>query len=344
MHEKYPSLTVCIPIYNEEACLESVLPPIIAQCRELGWQLILVNDGSKDQSGKILNAKFNIPGVRILHHKVNRGYGGAIKTAIESATSDFVCTMDADGQHRIEDIAKLLNKQIATDADMVIGRRYQEMSISSYRNLGKWLIRSVAKMLMTMPILDLNSGMKLYQTRLAKRYLHLYPDGMSFSDIIALVFLSQKHLVVEEDIEVRPRASGTSTINSLTALQTVREILNTVVLFNPQRIFLPASIFITLTGTLWGLPMILQNKGVSTGALMGILGGLIIFVLGLLAEQLSFIRKYSIQYEPIKIQVQGASGAKPAKANVPVGLDDDSIRNTPESYVRQRDPVSTTLP
>lgn len=333
MDENCPSLTVCIPIYNEEACLESVLPPIITKCRELDWQLILVNDGSKDRSGAILKQKFNLPGVRILHHKVNRGYGGAIKTAIENAASDFVCTMDADGQHRIHDIDRLLEAQMATDADMVIGKRYQEMSIKSYRNLGKSLIRAVAKMLMTMPVQDLNSGMKLYNTRLAKRYIHLYPDGMSFSDVIALVFLSQKHLVIEEDIEVYPRASGISTINTLTALQTVREILNTVVLFNPQRIFLPTSIFITLIGTLWGLPMILQNKGVSTGALMGILSGLIIFVLGLIVEQLSIIRKHFILYEPIKMQTVDASRSKAFKLSRSKSFDLESTRTATEELV-----------
>ena len=290
-----PSLSICIPIYNEEACLEAVLPTVIKRCRELGWQLILVNDGSKDRTRTILDSQFNLPGIIIIHHKVNRGYGGAIKTGIEVAKTDLVCTMDADGQHRIDDVLKLLARQQTNDADMVIGRRFQESSHFTYRNLGKWLIRSVAKILMNVPISDLNSGMKLYQTSLARRYIHLYPNGMSFSDVITLVFLSQRHLVIEEDIEVKPRASGTSTINTMTALQTLREILNTVVLFNPQRVFLPVSIFMTLGGILWGLPIVIQNKGVSIGALLGILGGLIIFVLGLLAEQLSFIRRYSLQ-------------------------------------------------
>lgn len=334
MSEKCQSLTVCIPIYNEEACLNSVLPPIISRCREFGWQLILVNDGSKDRSGIILNSIFNVPGVRILHHKINRGYGGAIKTAIENATSEFICTMDADGQHRIQDIARLLERQEATDADMVIGRRYQDLAVLNYRNLGKWLIRSVAKLLMPMPVQDLNSGMKLYQTKLAKRYLHLYPDGMSFSDVIALVFLSQKHLVIEEDIEVLPRSTGKSTISTFTALQTLGEILNTVVLFNPQRIFLPASIIMVSLGVLWGLPMILQNKGVSTGALMGILSGLIVFVLGLLAEQLSLIRKQSILYEPVTEQALGASGLKSIRAGVAAEATNEALLKPSDLYVR----------
>ena len=174
---------------------------------------------------------------------------------------------------------------------MVVGNRQAQKDANLYRGLGKRLIRGFAKILLPINIYDINSGMKLYNTELAKKYIKLCPDHMAYSDIIAMVFISQRHLVLEKDIRIKPRLSGESTINTMTALETVKEILNIVVLFNPMRVFLPiafSSIFVAL---LWGVPIVLKGRGVSTGALLGITTGIIFFLLGLLAEQLALIRK-----------------------------------------------------
>jgi len=162
-----------------------------------------------------------------------------------------------------------------------------------YRDLGKWLIRSFANTLMTVPIYDINSGMKLYRTDLAKKYLHLCPDSMPYSDIITLTFISQKHRVEEKPISINQRLSGASTVNTRTAFETIMELLNILVLFNPMRIFLPASIICILGGIIWGLPIVIRGKGVSVGAMLAILIGFIFFFLGLIAEQLSLLRKSS---------------------------------------------------
>jgi hypothetical protein len=69
------------------------------------------------------------------------------------------------------------------------------------------------------------------------------------------------------------------------------EILNIVVLFNPIRVFLPVSLISVLLGVLWGLPIVLRGGGVSVGAMLAIVTGIIFFFLGLLAEQISMIRR-----------------------------------------------------
>ena len=127
--------------------------------------------------------------------------------------------------------------------------------------------------------------------RSRKKYLSLCPDTMAYSDIIALVFVSQKHLVVETPIKVKPRIGGKSTITASTAIDTLKEIVNVVVLFNPMRIFFPLALLFVLAGVAWGLPIVLLGKGVSVGAMLGIVTGIIFFFLGLIAEQLSLVRK-----------------------------------------------------
>lgn len=284
------SLSVIIPAYNEAASLPSFLPEVLAACRKHGWQLIVVNDGSLDGTRAFLDAQPRDPSLTVIHHKLNRGYGAAIKSGIRAASTDYVVTIDADGQHDPEDVRRLLEMIVAQDADMVVGTRPQASS-GWYRELGKTMIRLVARRLMTVPIRDLNSGMKIYATALGQRYIAICPDKMPFSDVIGLVFISQRHRVLECPISIRKRLAGESTISALTAYETVKEILNMVVLFNPTRVFWTMAVVSLVAGIGWGVPIVLAGRGVSVGAMLAILAGLIFFFLGLLAEQVSLIRR-----------------------------------------------------
>ena len=174
---------------------------------------------------------------------------------------------------------------------MIVGSRKGSKSQTIYRGIGKSIIRRIAKWLMPLNIYDINSGMKIFNTVLAKKYINLCPDSMAFSDIIALTFISQRHLVLEVPIQIKTRKSGKSNASLKTAVDTIIEILNIVVLFNPMKIFLPISIISIASGLVWGIPFVLQGKGVSAGMFLAIITGIIFFLLGLIAEQLSLLRK-----------------------------------------------------
>lgn len=294
MHNLTHNLTIVIPAFNEEESLKELLPELIAFVRQQGFHLIVVNDGSSDGTLAVLKQQNTDERFRFYSHKVNRGYGGAIKTGIRNAKTQYVITIDADGQHDLNDVVALHEQIIKSDADMIVGSRMAHKDASIYRGVGKWLIRSFAKLLLPIHIEDINSGMKIYSTELAQRYIRLCPDHMAYSDIIAMVFISQRHLVLEQPINIKPRTAGVSTISTLTAIETVKEILNIVVLFNPMRVFMPLAVFFFLFGFIWELPFLLRGMGVSVGAMLLLISGLIFFFLGLMAEQLSLIRKNSI--------------------------------------------------
>jgi len=285
-------LTVIIPAYNEAQSLKTFFPEVVDFCRKNLFNLIAVDDGSGDNTFETLK---DLSGhesfVKIIHHKLNKGYGGAIKTGVHETTTQYLVTIDADGQHCLEDIHRLIKKMKETDADMVIGSRKGQKIKNLHRHIGKTIIRNFARLVMTVPIYDINSGMKLYDTSLAKKYISLCPDDMAFSDFIALMFINQRHLVTEEPIQIRDRKGGKSTISLNTAFSTILSIIHIILLFNPMKIFLPIAILSISFGIVWGLPWLLMGRGVSNGAIISVISGLLFFLLGLIADQLSMFRK-----------------------------------------------------
>ena len=289
-------LTLVIPAYNEEASLRQFLPELLNFCGQHNAQLVIVDDCSADGTGAMLDeaaASHNF--LRVCHHKVNRGYGGALISGLQMAETRFAVTLDADGQHRLEDVLVLLQKQQETDADLVVGCRTGGDAGGGsglYRAAGKKLIRFIAGRLVDrLPVSDLNSGMKLYDTALAQRYLRLCPDGMAFSEVLTLIFVQQKHLVTEAPIQVARRRGGKSTISTITALDTMLQIINIVMVFNPMRIFLPLGGVMIAFGILWAIPFLVRGSGLSSVAMMAMTAGLLLIMMGLLAEQLAQIRK-----------------------------------------------------
>ena len=289
------SLSIVIPAFNEAKSLEEFLPAVLKFSIVHNFELIIVNDGSTDNTRLILEELNDNNFIKVINNKQNLGYGAAIKAGILRATSDFIITIDADGQHRLEDVLCLFNCIITNDADLVIGGRKGQKSVTRFRSLGKSIIRRFAKLYMDIPIYDINSGMKIYKSALAKRYIRFAPDGMAFSDIMTIVFVNSKRLVIEEPIIIKQRIAGESTISYQTAFQTIKEITIIATTFFPLKFFgsLAALMFLISFG--WGLPFLLQNKGFTTGTTLGLLFSSLFLVLGILAELIALIRKDLIE-------------------------------------------------
>ncbi len=278
-------LTLVMPCYNEEEVLPITLPEVIEKCYQNNWLLIVVNDGSNDNTAQILHQYTNEAIVTILHHKVNRGYGAALTTGISQCKTPYLITIDADGQHNLEDINAMLLYHKQEDADLTIGKRLY-VKENEWRHLGKKIIRIIANLLFSnLRISDLNSGIKLYRTDIARIIAPYCPESMAFSDVMTLVHLNLGMKVIEYPVKVFPRKGGKSTIGIHTALDTIIEILNLLILFKPLKLFLPISVFLILIGSAWGTRYFLMGRGLSTAALLLISAGIIVFSTGLLSEQ-----------------------------------------------------------
>jgi glycosyltransferase involved in cell wall biosynthesis len=274
------ALTVVIPAFNEAAALPAVLDAL------RGWHvspaIIVVDDGSTDETA----ARARVDGVTLITHPANLGYGAALKTGIRQATTPFVATFDADGQHGLESLERLWEQR--HHADMVVGAR-SGLNGPVWRMPGKWWLGLMARYLSRQSIPDLNSGLRVYRRDVLTRYMHLCPTGFSFTTTITMALASRGWRVVYVPIRVS-RREGRSTVTVATGLQTILLVLRIVTLFNPLRFFVPFSAVVIGAGVLWGVPIALAGRGVSVGAMLAIVTGVIVFALGLLCDQISQLR------------------------------------------------------
>ena len=284
------SLTIVIPSYNEAESLTEVLSELTCFAKENRFKIIMVNDGSKDNTQQII-AGFINESVITLRHKINRGYGAAIKTGIKAATTTYVITVDADGHHRKEDILKLYNEIRKTDADLIVGGRLDQKDSALMRGMGKSVIRFLVRLLIRVQVHDINSGMKIYRTDLAQKYLRLAPNSMAFSDVMTITFVHFGKYVLEVPIKINKRISGKSTINYKTGLSTIKEVLFIATVFAPYKFFSLLSSIVLLSAIIWGLPFIIQGKGFTTATAIGIMVSILLWALGIIAQLISGIRK-----------------------------------------------------
>lgn len=276
-------VTILIPAFNESQAIGFVIEHIQAICSDVVQEIIVIDDGSSDDTAYIAKNA----GATVIRHKQNLGYGAALKTGIRYAKTEFVLTMDADGQHQAEDVLRL--RELAEDCDMVVGQRISLLHSPLWRMPGKWLLWSLANYLTRRKIPDLNSGLRLIRRDVASRYLHLCPSGFSFSTTITMALLSRGYSVAYVPIQVKKRV-GKSTVSVATGLDTIILILRIAALFNPLRVFIPTSLFIGGIGLAWGIPYALAGRGISVGSMLAIVTAILVFGLGMLCDQISQLR------------------------------------------------------
>lgn len=281
-------LTLVIPAYNEEKGIGGALTNLLPVCEERGWRVIIVNDGSKDQTAAEVEKFLPHPQLELVTHSVNRGYGAALKTGVRAATTEFVGTMDSDGQHRIEDMVSLAERMTAYD--LLIGKRTKVFHSPLWRMPGKWLLQMMSVYLMRRKIPDLNSGMRIFRREVLLKYLHLFPDGFSFSTTSTLIFMNRGFAVDFYPIDVKPRV-GKSSVKLSTGFDTLLLILRLAMLLDPLRLFVPMSLLLIFVGVAWTTPFLVLQQGYSIGALLLIMNGILIFVMALLGDQIAALRK-----------------------------------------------------
>lgn len=283
--------SIIIPCLNEGQAIGRVVKDLQAFMEQVApgrYEIIVVDDGSTDETPQVLR---ELTDIQVCRHPVNRGYGASLKTGIRQAQGRFVATYDGDGQHNPADLWRLCQKIQQEDWALVVGARTKLLHSSLWRMPGKWALGWLANFLSRTKIPDLNSGLRVFRREIISRYLHLCADRFSFSTTSTLIIMNRGYAVAYEPIEVNSR-QGKSTVSLMTGYETFLLILRVVLMFDPLRVFVPASIVLVSCGVLLGLyPYFILKRGLTTGSLLVILAGILVFFFGLLADQIAALRK-----------------------------------------------------
>ena len=186
-------ITIGIPAYNEEKQLPKILPKLM----EITDSIIVCDDGSTDRTSTIAK-EF---GAKVVKHEKNCGYGAALKSIFKMASdinSDVLVTFDADGQHRIEDIDKVLQPIKDGESDIVIGSRFlnDNNEVPRYRKFGIKIITQVTNASMKKNFTDSQSGFRAYKKQVLENIV-LTEQGMGISTEI-LIKASEKNFRITE--------------------------------------------------------------------------------------------------------------------------------------------------
>lgn len=288
-------LTIIIPCYNEEKSIAKTLIELSENIKKnnLNWKILIVDDGSNDNSfEEIIKIKLDL--IQIKQHPYNKGYGASLKTGILNSTSEFVAFYDADGQHSPEDLFSLYT--LINNHDMIIGERGKDSHSDWTRRPGKWVLSKVANFLVGKKIPDLNSGLRVIKREVILKYLHLFPDGFSFSTTSTIAFLNLGYNVGYHPIIVKKRAGKSSVKQIKHGTNTILLILRLIVLFNPLKVFFPVSFILfflgLVYGIIYGIILIYPNVRLIPAAFFLILTSVLIFFFGLVVDQISELRKH----------------------------------------------------
>jgi glycosyltransferase involved in cell wall biosynthesis len=165
-----PELSVVAPVYNEAEGIEQVVQYWVKVLQDNGTtaEIVLANDGSTDSTLEILqNLSHKIPFLKVASYKPNRGYGYALKTAIQASQGHWIITLDSDGQFDLADFPSLLKLQNDNQLDFITGYRMKKKD-NPFRVLADRSLNLIVRTMFSVSLRDTNCAMKLIRGDLAR--------------------------------------------------------------------------------------------------------------------------------------------------------------------------------
>ncbi|NTU85904.1 MAG: glycosyltransferase family 2 protein [Chloroflexales bacterium] len=289
--QRYPfTVTVVIPAYNEAHGIAAVVARVREALPEA--EIMVVDDASGDDTG----ARAAAAGARVERHPANRGNGAAVKTGIRRATGEVVLLMDADGQMDPRYIPAILGG-VADGFDMVVGARTRETQGDTLaRRLGNGALDALGTYLVETQVRDLTSGFRAMRRHVIMEFIHLLPNRYSYPTTSTLALLKAGYGVGFVTIEGQRRGGGQSGQKLMkNGVKFGLIMLRMISLFSPLRVYFPiaAGMFVLgLASWLLNMAVLEPARGlyIPNSALLLFVGSIIIFLFGLLAEQIAALR------------------------------------------------------
>jgi len=233
------TLSVVIPAYNEENGIAEIvdrvlkIKPALAAVGVEDLELIVVNDASKDSTAQVVEG---IPGVRLINHPVNKGYGGALKTGFSNAKGDLVGFLDADGTYPPEYFPQLCEVAMR-DAELVIGSRLagEKSEMPTVRRIGNIFFAGLLTLISRQKVTDSASGMRVFRRDVISRIFPL-PDGLNLTPVMSTRAIHEGVKIAEVPIpySVRVGRSKLSVVKDGRIF--LQSMVWTALTYNPVRI------------------------------------------------------------------------------------------------------------
>lgn len=281
-------LSIVIPARNEAESLRHILPRLVSLMGDT--EILVVDDGSTDDTPAVCAASK----VRHLRHHYAKGNGAAIKTGARAARGDVIIFMDADGQHKPEDIPALLEK-FNEGYDMVIGARQSGSQAGLHRAVANDVFSRFASWMVMQPIADLTSGFRVVRASRFRQFLYLLPNGFSYPTTITMSFFRAGYSVAYVPIYSPRRSSGVSHIHPLRdGVRFLLIIIKIGTLFSPQKLFLPISAGFFVTGLGYYLFTYLTAGRFTNMSALLFIAAVFTFLIGIVSEQISALHYKNI--------------------------------------------------
>lgn len=278
-----PLLSIIIPAFNEERVIASTIESIF-NLQIPSFELLVVDDGSTDETATMAETA----GARVVSHPYNIGNGAAVKTGIRASRGKVLLFMDGDGQHDPADIPRLVS--LIDKYHMIVGARMRGSQTHWHRDFANFAYNRFASFVADFEIHDLTSGFRCMRREDALRFCDMFPNKFSYPTTSTLAFIRSGRSVAYLPIKTKFRV-GKSKIKILSdGFEFLLIITKIAMSFSPLRVFLPVSSFLFFCGIFRYVYTYTQYGRFTNMSHLLINSSVIVFMLGLIAEQIASLR------------------------------------------------------
>jgi glycosyltransferase involved in cell wall biosynthesis len=275
-------VSIIIPAKNEELGLKVLLPELVQAYPEA--EIIVVNDGSTDNTEQVAKDA----GVSVVTHPYSKGNGAAVKSGARVSKGDYLVFMDGDGQHSAADVGRLLAK-IDEGYDLVVGAR---SGLDSQASVARWSANAIyngfASWMVNRKIDDLTSGFRCVNRRKFLSFLYLLPNGFSYPTTSTMAFFRAGYSVGFVPITVSRRVGSSHISMVKDGVRFLLIIFKVGTLYSPLKVYFPAAVITSGLGVVnYLLTVTSSGYRFTNGTTLLVLTGAIMFLIGLLSEQLT---------------------------------------------------------
>jgi len=274
-------LTIVLPARNEAAALRELLPDLRAGFPDA--EILLVDDASEDETPRL--GRDN--GCRVISHPYRIGNGAAVKTGLRAARGSVIALMDADGQHRPEDLEMLVERFRSGGFDMVVGARDMGGHASHRRWVANGVFNRLASWMTNQRVIDLTSGFRVARAELLREFLSLLPNSFSYPTTMTMSFFRSGYTVDYVPVDVRERIGDSHIRPIRDGVRFLLIIFRIGTLYSPLKLFLPVSLVLFLLASgLYGYTYAMHRQFTNMSALL-YTTSLLTFLIGLVSEQIT---------------------------------------------------------